>query len=179
METSSKTIGIVVAIITVVGAIIGVGFHLMSGNDSSHHSSQTSNANGSCIAQGSGATANCAPKDPATADPGTVAACKIHPEPSLFADPPITKYRLATSSEAEANGVINARTEPCTLSESHARGALKPGSPVSILCQAKAEKVYRTSAIWDYLSDHTWVADYFVAGTKTGVFTPGIPHCTS
>ncbi len=102
----------------------------------------------------------------------------MSPDPSRYATPPITKYRVATTAEVKAAGVVNTRTEPCVRSDDTIVRGLKPGTQLEILCQARGQKVYGTSSVWDFLADETWLADYVVEGTMVNKFTPGIPTCT-
>ena len=57
------------------------------------------------------------------------------------------------------------------------KGHLNAGDPVTIGCQRRSNSVIKGSAIWDHLSDGTYVADYYVSTPAYNQFSPDIPQC--
>jgi hypothetical protein len=104
--------------------------------------------------------------------------CAITAHPDHFADPPIPETVTTDRSILDTAGAeeINLRARPCTDPDGIV-GSVGPGERLEIVCQVRSQRIYDTSSIWDHLSDGTWIADYFVAGTRVNQFTPGIPHC--
>ena len=73
---------------------------------------------------------------------------------------------------------IYPRSAPLMGSE-HVGAAIADGTAVTVVCELESEPVsngYETIAIWDRLSDGTWLPNAFLA-TGTSDWTPGVPHC--
>jgi len=102
----------------------------------------------------------------------------ITAHPDNLADPPIIRFVTTDRSILDTAGAdeINVRARPCTDSDGIV-GSVAPGQRLEIVCQVRSQRVNSISGIWDHLSDGTWIADYFVAGTRVNRFTPGIPEC--
>jgi hypothetical protein len=95
-------------------------------------------------------------------------------EDESFAVPPVVEV---ISEAAEERGVA-ARSEPCLVGgEDTEVDRYQPGDEIEIVCQARGQRINETSSIWDRLEDGTWVADFYVEGTRVGVFDPRIPRC--
>jgi uncharacterized protein YraI len=78
-------------------------------------------------------------------------------------------YRVTSSTP------LNARTGPSSsypVVRAHA-----PGSTVRVMCQGHGQKV-GTSAVWDRLSNGTWVSDYYVSTPSSTGFSSALPKCT-
>jgi hypothetical protein len=100
--------------------------------------------------------------------------CRPTVEEESFADPPKMEV---ISSAAEERGVA-ARSEPCLVGgEDTEVDRHHPGDEILVVCQARGQRINETSSIWDRLEDGTWVADFYVEGTRVGVFDPSIPKC--
>ncbi|MDE9366220.1 DUF1906 domain-containing protein [Luteipulveratus sp. YIM 133132] len=56
------------------------------------------------------------------------------------------------------------------------RGTLAAGALAWVSCQAPGSKV-GTTAVWDRLTDGTWVTDYYVATPNSTTYTAAIPRC--
>jgi uncharacterized protein YraI len=55
-------------------------------------------------------------------------------------------------------------------------GSLPSGAIARVHCQ-KTGSTYRTTSIWDRLSDGNWVTDYYVASPSSTTFSKPIPRC--
>lgn len=78
-------------------------------------------------------------------------------------------YRVTSST------ALNARTGPgpgYPVVRSHA-----PGSTLPVLCQGHGTKV-GTTAVWDRLSNGTWVSDFHLATPSNTTFSASLPRCT-
>jgi len=72
---------------------------------------------------------------------------------------------------------LNVRLAP-SLGASVVR-SLPAGSPVSIVCQTTGSEVNGVSDIWDELAAGGYISDYYTDTPGVGVFTPGIPQCST
>lgn len=104
------------------------------------------------------------------------AECAFAADPAKFASPPVTKYSLTAREDLVGTGFVNLRTGPCADGAT-AAGTIRLGASLAIVCQVRGSRVYGVSDVWNRLDNGKWVADYFVEGTLTDAFTPGIPEC--
>jgi cell wall-associated NlpC family hydrolase len=59
-------------------------------------------------------------------------------------------------------------------------GVVYDGQQIDIVCQTMGQAVqglHATSAVWDKLSDGSYVSDYYTDTPNVGVFSPPIPQC--
>ncbi|HET9849731.1 MAG TPA: CHAP domain-containing protein [Candidatus Dormibacteraeota bacterium] len=56
-------------------------------------------------------------------------------------------------------------------------GVLAPGQGITIVCQVRSSSVIRGTAIWDRLSNGSYITDYYTTTPAFNQFSPGIPHC--
>jgi surface antigen len=54
---------------------------------------------------------------------------------------------------------------------------LPAGQRIMIICQVRSASVIRGSAIWDRLSNGSYVTDYYTTTPAFNGFTPGLPRC--
>ncbi len=71
---------------------------------------------------------------------------------------------------------LRARTAPNT--SSGVMRMLAEGAAIDISCQTQGENV-RGSAIWDRLSDGTYISDFYTTTPVYAAYSPGIPVCGS
>lgn len=102
--------------------------------------------------------------------------CDFDPDPSSFADPPVTQYQVESTEEVLQTGFVNLHTGPC-VDENTIQGTIDPGAPLAIVCQARGSFAYDRTSVWNLLEDGRWITDYFVNGTLVNEFTPGLPQC--
>lgn len=89
-------------------------------------------------------------------------------------------YRVVGTCE-EATCALNERSGP-GFSLYPPVGSAAEGSELKIVCQAEGENVSGSlgvTAVWDELSDGSWVSDYYVDTPVGGDFSPPIPRCGS
>ncbi|NEE00658.1 DUF1906 domain-containing protein [Phytoactinopolyspora halotolerans] len=82
---------------------------------------------------------------------------------------------VARSYKVTSSTALNARSGPSTsypVVRTHA-----PGSTLRVTCQGHGQKV-GTSAVWDRLSNGTWVSDYYVSTSSSTGFSSALPRCT-
>ncbi|SDT67134.1 glycoside hydrolase domain-containing protein [Jiangella sp. DSM 45060] len=70
---------------------------------------------------------------------------------------------------------LNARTGPSTAYP--VTRSIAPGASVAVICQGHGQRV-GTSAVWDRLTDGSWVADYYVSTPSSTTFSSALPKCT-
>jgi len=56
-------------------------------------------------------------------------------------------------------------------------GILPAGRPIMIVCQVRSTSLVRGTAIWDRLSDGSYITDYYTTTPTYNSFAPGIPRC--
>jgi uncharacterized protein YraI len=56
-------------------------------------------------------------------------------------------------------------------------GILQPRQRIMIVCQVRSGSVINGTAIWDRLSDGTYVTDYYTTTPAFNRFSPGVSHC--
>ena len=56
-------------------------------------------------------------------------------------------------------------------------GILQPRQRIMIVCQVRSGSVINGTAIWDRLSDGTYVTDYYTTTPAFNRFSPGLSHC--
>jgi uncharacterized protein YraI len=77
-------------------------------------------------------------------------------------------YRVTSTTS------LNARSGP---SSSYPRvRTYAPGASLSVVCQSSGQKV-RTTAVWNRLTNGTWVSDYYVSTPSNTRFTRALPRC--
>ncbi len=69
---------------------------------------------------------------------------------------------------------LNARSGPSTSYS--VVTAYNPGASLSVVCQSSGKKV-GTTAVWDRLTNGTWVSDYSVSTPSRTGFTSALPRC--
>ncbi|WP_275007290.1 glycoside hydrolase domain-containing protein [Promicromonospora iranensis] len=77
-------------------------------------------------------------------------------------------YRVTSTTS------LNARSGPSSsypVVRTHA-----PGASLSVVCQSSGQKV-RTTAVWNRLTNGTWVSDYYVSTPSNTRFTRALPRC--
>ncbi|MGW0553170.1 glycoside hydrolase domain-containing protein [Streptomyces sp. NPDC002926] len=82
---------------------------------------------------------------------------------------------VAYTHTATSSTALHARTGPSTgypVSTSYA-----PGSALKVVCQAPGSAV-GTTAVWDKLSDGTYVTDYYVSTPSNTGYSAPLPRCT-
>ena len=57
------------------------------------------------------------------------------------------------------------------------RGIVSSGTRISIVCQVRSASVINGTAIWDRLSDGTYVTDYYTTTPAFNRFSPGLTAC--
>jgi len=56
-------------------------------------------------------------------------------------------------------------------------GFLAPGHRIMIVCQVRSSSVINGTAVWDRLSDGTYVTDYYTTTPAFNRFSPGLTRC--
>ncbi|MET7615347.1 glycoside hydrolase domain-containing protein [Streptomyces sp. NPDC005408] len=82
---------------------------------------------------------------------------------------------VAYTYTVKSSTTLNARTGPSTsypVSTSHA-----PNSALKVVCQAPGSTVF-TTAVWDKLTDGTYVTDYYVSTPSKTTYSAPLPRCT-
>ncbi|MEU9008415.1 glycoside hydrolase domain-containing protein [Streptomyces sp. NPDC048479] len=82
---------------------------------------------------------------------------------------------VAYTYTVTSSTTLNARTGPSTSSPAAASHA--PGSALKVVCQAPGSTV-GTTAVWDKLSDGTYVTDYYVSTPSNTGYSAPVPRCT-
>lgn len=82
---------------------------------------------------------------------------------------------VARAYRATNTTPLNSRTGPAT-----SYAGLKtytPGASLHIVCQGIGQKIGNT-AVWDQLSDGSWVSDFYVSTPSQTTFSDSLPRCT-
>ncbi|MFF3456316.1 glycoside hydrolase domain-containing protein [Streptomyces sp. NPDC002730] len=82
---------------------------------------------------------------------------------------------VAYTYTVTSSTTLNARTGPSTSYPAAASHA--PGSALKVVCQAPGSTV-GTTAVWDKLSDGTYVTDYYVSTPSNTGYSAPLPRCT-
>ncbi|TDD70199.1 DUF1906 domain-containing protein [Jiangella aurantiaca] len=82
---------------------------------------------------------------------------------------------VARNFRVTSTTALNARTGPSTAYP--VTRSIAPGATVAVICQGHGQQV-GTSAVWDRLTDGSWVADYYISTPSNTTFSSILPRCT-
>ncbi|TDC46557.1 DUF1906 domain-containing protein [Jiangella ureilytica] len=82
---------------------------------------------------------------------------------------------VAQSYRVTSTTALNARTGPSTAYP--VARSIAAGATVAVVCQGHGQAV-GTSAVWNRLTDGSWVTDYYVSTPSNTTFSSALPRCT-